>query len=59
MGKGALEWGREKRSRLARQIKKKFEYIPVCPKVEVGIGLPREPVQLIGSKDKMKKIQGV
>jgi uncharacterized protein YbbK (DUF523 family)/uncharacterized protein YbgA (DUF1722 family) len=41
--------GRHKRSaflcdRLARFV----TFVPVCPEVEVGMGVPREPIQLVG-----------
>ena len=25
------------------------EWVPVCPEVELGLGIPRPPIQLIGS----------
>jgi len=28
---------------------KYFEWVPVCPELDVGMGIPREPVRLIGS----------
>ena len=41
------------------ELKKLFEYIPVCHKVEVFIGgVLREPIQLIGNKEKMNKKYG-
>jgi uncharacterized protein YbgA (DUF1722 family)/uncharacterized protein YbbK (DUF523 family) len=27
------------------------EWVPVCPEVEVGMGVPREPIHLVGSPD--------
>ena len=33
-----------------------FEYVPVCPEVEVGMGTPRETVALYGSLEKPKMI---
>lgn len=33
-----------------------FEIIPFCPEVEMGMGVPREPVNLINSKDTLKLI---
>jgi uncharacterized protein YbbK (DUF523 family) len=27
------------------------EWVPVCPEVEVGMGTPREPIQLVASRD--------
>ena len=29
-----------------------FEFVPVCPEVEAGLGIPRPPVQLTGSINK-------
>ncbi len=26
-----------------------FEWVPVCPELEVGMGVPREPIRLVGS----------
>ena len=28
----------------------RFEAVPVCPEVEIGMGIPREPVQLMAGK---------
>ena len=28
-----------------------FEWVPVCPEVEVGMGIPREPVRLVRGED--------
>ncbi len=27
------------------------EYVPVCPEVEIGLGIPREPLRLVGSPE--------
>jgi uncharacterized protein YbgA (DUF1722 family)/uncharacterized protein YbbK (DUF523 family) len=27
------------------------EYVPVCPELEIGLGVPREPVRLVGDPD--------
>lgn len=32
---------------LGRQV----EWVPVCPEVEIGMGTPREPIQLVASPD--------
>jgi uncharacterized protein YbbK (DUF523 family) len=39
---------------LLGELNNLFEYVPVCPEVEVGMGVPREPVQLIGDKNEQK-----
>ena len=31
---------------------KYFGWIPVCPEVECGLGIPREPMQLVGDPEK-------
>ena len=49
-GKGGLEWKDKREAILLDELNKIFEYIPFCPKVEVGIGLPRESVQLMEIK---------
>lgn len=36
---------------LAEELGKRFELIPVCPEVEVGMGVPRERVRLEGSPE--------
>jgi uncharacterized protein YbbK (DUF523 family) len=46
-GKGALEWINKRKAILPDELKTIFEYIPVCPKFEVGMSVPREPVQLM------------
>lgn len=48
-----VRWnGEHKENRVAKEILGKcFEYVPVCPEVEVGMGVPRETVQLRGTKD--------
>ena len=37
-------------------IKPHFELIPVCPEVEAGMGVPREPVQLVSSEGDLKMV---
>ncbi len=36
-----------------------FDWVPVCPEVEVGMGIPREPVQLIDEADNVAQTEGV
>ena len=28
-----------------------FDFVPVCPEVAIGLGIPREPIQLVGRPD--------
>lgn len=34
------------------------EWIPVCPEVEVGMGVPREPIQLVGAAHGVRSAAG-
>lgn len=41
--------GGHKESRLcSRTLTDYFEFIPVCPEVAIGLGIPREPIRLVG-----------
>ncbi len=33
-----------------------FEWVPVCPEVEVGMGVPREPVRLVDTEDNARMV---
>ena len=38
-----------KNSRLCSEVlSEHFEFVPVCPEVAVGLGIPREPIRLVG-----------
>lgn len=39
--------GTNKRSRAVLALADDVEWVPVCPEVEVGMGVPREPIQLV------------
>ena len=41
---------------ITRTMGRHVEWIPVCPEFEVGMGVPREAVRLIGSPDRPKMI---
>ena len=41
--------GGHKESRLcSRTLTDYFDFIPVCPEVAIGLGIPREPIRLVG-----------
>lgn len=41
--------GGHKRSRLCRDdLGKYFDYVPLCPEVGIGMGIPRDPIRLVG-----------
>ena len=42
--------GGHKESRLCSQaLSEHFEFVPLCPEVAIGLGIPRQPVRLVGS----------
>jgi uncharacterized protein YbbK (DUF523 family) len=43
--------GTNKRSSAVMTLGEKVEWVPVCPEVEIGMGVPREPIQLVASAD--------
>jgi uncharacterized protein YbgA (DUF1722 family)/uncharacterized protein YbbK (DUF523 family) len=48
-----VRWdGGHKRDRfITDTLGKCFEWVPVCPELEIGMGVPREPVRLTGSAE--------
>ena len=53
-----VRWnGDHKQDRYVREVLAKyFEYIPICPEVEVGMGVPRETVALYGNLENFQMI---
>ncbi|VVN26891.1 hypothetical protein PS645_04614 [Pseudomonas fluorescens] len=44
--------GGHKESRLcSRTLTEYFDFVPVCPEVAIGLGIPREPIRLVGNPD--------
>ncbi len=43
--------GTNKRSAAVIALGERVDWVPVCPEVEVGMGVPREPIQLIARAD--------
>jgi uncharacterized protein YbgA (DUF1722 family)/uncharacterized protein YbbK (DUF523 family) len=44
--------GGHKESRLcSRTLTEYFEFVPVCPEVAIGMGIPREPIRLVGNPE--------
>ncbi|TRO52125.1 DUF1722 domain-containing protein [Candidatus Bathyarchaeota archaeon] len=46
-------------SDFVRSLKPLVQFIPVCPEVEVGLGVPRETVRIVKGGDALKLIQTV
>lgn len=41
---------------IARTLAETFELVPFCPEVEIGLGVPREPIKLIESSSGLRCI---
>lgn len=57
LGKKVRYDGGHRRNRYITDILGKyFGWIPVCPEVEYGLGIPREPMQLVGDPAKPRLV---
>jgi len=45
------------RSSLVKKLKNYADFTPVCPEVEIGLGIPRDPIHLEKDQDKIELIQ--
>ena len=43
--------GHRRQDDLLQALRPHVEWVPVCPEVEIGMGTPREPIQLVASRD--------
>lgn len=44
-------------SEVVRKMREYVNFIPVCPEVEVGLGIPRDPIRIIQEGDKLSLVQ--
>jgi uncharacterized protein YbgA (DUF1722 family)/uncharacterized protein YbbK (DUF523 family) len=45
------------KSSIVDNLKNYVKFLTVCPEVEVGLGIPRDPIRLIQNQDKIKLVQ--
>jgi uncharacterized protein YbbK (DUF523 family) len=48
--------GHKRQAALIRALSRHVEWMPVCPEVEVGMEVPREPVRLVGDARRPRMI---
>ena len=49
--------GGHKESRLcSRTLSDYFDFTPVCPEVAIGLGIPREPIRLVGDPEQPRAV---
>jgi uncharacterized protein YbgA (DUF1722 family)/uncharacterized protein YbbK (DUF523 family) len=52
LGAGVRFNGGHKQSRLcSHTLTDYFDFVPVCPEVAIGLGIPREPIRLVGNPE--------
>jgi uncharacterized protein YbbK (DUF523 family) len=44
-------------SPFVRKLKDQVDFIPVCPEQEIGLGVPRDPIRIVGNKDRRSLYQ--
>ena len=44
-------------SHIVDQLKEFVNFIPVCPEKEMGLGVPRDPIRIVGGKDGERLVQ--
>jgi uncharacterized protein YbgA (DUF1722 family)/uncharacterized protein YbbK (DUF523 family) len=54
----AVRWdgGHKREAFLTDVLAPYFEWVPVCPEVEIGMGIPREPVQLVRAEGGLRML---
>lgn len=48
--------GTHRRQAWTETLGRLVEWVPVCPEVELGLGTPREPIQLVGSPSRPRLV---
>ncbi len=41
---------------ITRVLAKRFEFVPVCPEMAIGLGVPRTPIHLVGDQDRQRVV---
>jgi len=44
-------------SDVVRKLKPYVEFQPICPEVEIGLGIPRDPIRIVADGDELRLIQ--
>jgi uncharacterized protein YbbK (DUF523 family) len=58
LGFDSCRWnGQIIQSRAVQELKDKVNFIPVCPEVDIGLGVPRNPINLFEHSGDIKAIQ--
>jgi uncharacterized protein YbgA (DUF1722 family)/uncharacterized protein YbbK (DUF523 family) len=44
-------------SEVVRSLKPHVEFIPICPEMEIGLGVPRDPIRIVGADSGLTLVQ--
>jgi uncharacterized protein YbgA (DUF1722 family)/uncharacterized protein YbbK (DUF523 family) len=44
-------------SEVVEKLKDFVEFVPVCPEVEIGLGVPRDPIRIVRADEKLSLVQ--
>ena len=44
-------------SDIVRKLKQYVSFVPICPEIEIGLGVPRETLRIVKKQDQLKLIQ--
>lgn len=51
-----FDGGHKKDAFIDRVLSRYFEFVPVCPEVEIGLGIPRDPIRLERRKGRVRVV---
>lgn len=51
-----FDGGHKRDSYICGTLADYFEFVPVCPEFEAGLGLPRPPIRLVGDRDRPRAV---
>jgi len=58
LGFAACRWNAEIiKAGIIKKLEPYVNFIPVCPEVEIGLGIPRDPIQIVSIKGEEKLVQ--
>jgi uncharacterized protein YbbK (DUF523 family) len=49
--------GGHKRDPIVRSLRGRFEWVPVCPELEAGLGVPRPPMRLVRDGERVRLVE--
>jgi uncharacterized protein YbgA (DUF1722 family)/uncharacterized protein YbbK (DUF523 family) len=51
-----FDGGHKKDDYITGVLARHFTWVPVCPEVDIGLGIPREPIRLVGDPDRPRLV---